>query len=105
MVDFNKLKNGQKVEKDGVEYSVCVSKGRKMLQRIAFVKSEGPIPKKIRGHYHNDIKRHYYKIVFFTDFGVEYETMGRFFYPSESYDLPSGRISSNKWDIYNQLKK
>lgn len=79
------------------------SKGRKMEMVMNRIATE-EIVKKFRGNKVNATKNTY-DVKIITDYGVEIHTTCIACYPSETYTLPDGNTTSNKWDLYEWYKK
>jgi hypothetical protein len=99
-LDWETVKNGMTLVIEDVPFKASVSKGRKMLiHELEFKREDMPMrqSKKYAGMSHPRVHYHCKMIM---DTGSIVETISRFRYPSESYDLPNGGTTSNKWDLY-----
>lgn len=103
---FSASKHGDEVQHNGYTWKVCVSRGRKMLERLEYISTDQGILKKVKGIVSPQDRIHY-KVFFITDYGKEIETTCSFWHPNESYTRLNGSKTTNKWDFYegyNQYK-
>lgn len=101
-IDFSKLKAGNSIEILGITFVCYVSKGRKMLQHDATYKVDKRARKKLKGYVHY-LDKHYRKTMMIFDYGKSVRVDSRYWYPSESYELPE-KTTSNRWDVYEYSK-
>lgn len=102
-VDFKKIKNGHTVTVGYKTYDAKQSKGRTMLQFDKLVRKEENVPYNDKGYVMNDIHKYHFETVMILGYDTghkEVRLTSRRHGTRESYDLPNGQKTSNRWDIY-----